>query len=178
MGVQKNVRYTKTATHAVLSTCFSYGYADFCHHAVIVTPTIKARNNLVEFFIMRSQLTVASEPTSAANHSKKSFVSNIILAAALGLSAQLALADDAAPAGEALAQKGGCLMCHTVQKRNVGPALKDIAAVYKGQDVEDKLVEKIKKGGRGSWGILPMPPNEGKLTDDEFRQVVRWIRTL
>jgi len=127
---------------------------------------------------MRSQLTVASEPTSAANHSKKSFVSSIVLAATLCLSTQLALADDAAPAGEALAQKGGCLMCHTVQKRNVGPALKDIAAVYKGQDVEDKLVEKIKKGGRGSWGILPMPPNEGKLTDDEFRQVVRWIRTL
>jgi len=130
---------------------------------------------------MRSQLplTVASEPTSAANRSKKSFVSNIILAAAFGMSAQVALADEVAPnAGEALAQKGGCLMCHTVQKRNVGPALKDIAAVYKGQDVEDKLVEKIKKGGRGSWGILPMPPNEGKLTDDEFRQVVRWIRTL
>lgn len=122
---------------------------------------------------MRSQL-----PLSAANSGKKSFVSGIVLAAALGLSAQIALADDAVPAGEALAQKGGCLMCHTVQKRNVGPALKDIAAVYKGQDVEDKLVEKIKKGGRGSWGILPMPPNEGKLTDDEFRQVVRWIRSL
>lgn len=123
---------------------------------------------------MRSELLL-----SAANSSKKSFVSNIILAAAFGLSAQVALAEDAAPAGEALAQKGGCLMCHTVQKRNVGPSFKDIAAVYKGQaDAEDKLINKIKKGGRGSWGVLPMPPNEGKLTDDEFREVVRWIRSM
>jgi len=127
---------------------------------------------------MRSQLplSLASKPT-AANTSKK-FVSSIILVAALGLSAQLALADDAAPAGEALAQKGGCLMCHTMTKRNVGPAFKDVAAVYKGQDVEEKLITKIKNGGRGSWGVLPMPPNEGKLTDDEFREVVRWIRAM
>ena len=122
---------------------------------------------------MRSEL-----PLSAANSGKKSFLSSIMLAAALGFSAPIALADDAVPAGEALAQKGGCLMCHTMQKRNVGPAFKDIAAVYKGQDVEDKLVNKIKKGGRGSWGVLPMPPNEGKLTDDEFREVVRWIRAM
>lgn len=123
---------------------------------------------------MRSELLL-----SAANSSKKSFVSNIILAAAFGLSAQVALAEDAAPAGEALAQKGGCLMCHTVQKRNVGPAFKDISSAYKGQaDAEEKLINKIKKGGRGSWGVLPMPPNEGKLTDDEFREVVRWIRSM
>lgn len=100
-------------------------------------------------------------------------LSKLLLAAALGLSAQAALAD-----GAIVAEKGGCLMCHTVEKRNVGPAFKDVSAAYKGQDVEDKLINKIKKGGRGSWGILPMPPNEGKLTDDEFREVVRWIRTL
>lgn len=97
----------------------------------------------------------------------------LILLAALGLTAQSALAD-----GAALAEKGSCLMCHTIEKRNVGPAFKDIAAAYKGQDVEEKLINKIKKGGRGSWGILPMPANEGKLTDDEFREVVRWIRSL
>lgn len=96
-----------------------------------------------------------------------------MLVATLGFTGQSALAD-----GAILAEKGGCLMCHSVEKKNVGPAFKDIAAVYKGQDVEDKLISKIKKGGRGSWGILPMPPNEGKLADDEFREVVRWIRSL
>jgi cytochrome c len=104
---------------------------------------------------------------------KNQSLSKLILAAAMVFSAQSALAD-----GAKLAEKGTCLMCHTIEKRNVGPAFKDIAAVYKGQDVEDKLIDKIKKGGRGSWGILPMPPNEGKLTDDEFREVVRWIRSM
>ncbi|WP_047540434.1 c-type cytochrome [Methylotenera versatilis] len=100
-------------------------------------------------------------------------VLTFILAASLGFTAQSALAD-----GAILAEKANCLTCHTVEKRNVGPAFKEVAAVYKGQDVEDKLINKIKKGGRGNWGILPMPPNEGKLTDDEFREVVRWIRSL
>jgi cytochrome c len=104
------------------------------------------------------------------NHS----LSKLILLAALGFTAQTAIAD-----GAALAQKGTCLMCHNVEKRNVGPAFKDVAAAYKNQaDAEDYLVNKIKKGGRGKWGVLPMPPNEGKLTDDEFREVVRWIRAL
>lgn len=100
-------------------------------------------------------------------------ISKLFLIAAFGFTAQSALAD-----GAKLAEKGTCLMCHTIEKANVGPAFKVIAAAYKGQDVEDKLIEKIKKGGRGNWGVLPMPPNEGKLTDDEFREVVRWIRSL
>ncbi len=101
-------------------------------------------------------------------------LSKLLLLAALGFTAQSAFAD-----GAALAQKGTCLMCHTIEKRNVGPAFKDVSAAYKNQaDAEDYLVNKIKKGGRGKWGVLPMPPNEGKLTDDEFKEVVRWIRTL
>lgn len=104
---------------------------------------------------------------------RKQSISKFILAASLTLAAPLVFAD-----GAILAEKGGCLMCHTAEKKNVGPAFKDIAAVYKGQDVEDKLIAKIKKGGRGNWGILPMPGNEGKLTDDEFREVVRWIRAM
>lgn len=98
----------------------------------------------------------------------------VLLVAALGFTAQAAFAD-----GQATAEKGGCLMCHNAEKRNVGPAFKDVAAAYKNQaDAEDYLVNKIKNGGRGKWGVLPMPPNAGKLTDDEFREVVRWIRTL
>lgn len=100
-------------------------------------------------------------------------LSKLLLIAAFGFTTQAAFAD-----GAKLAEKGSCLMCHTIEKRNVGPAFKDIAAVYKGQDVEDILIEKIKKGGRGNWGVLPMPANEGKLTDNEFREVVRWIRSL
>ncbi len=98
----------------------------------------------------------------------------VMLVAALGFTAQSAFAD-----GQVTAEKGGCLMCHTVDKRKVGPAFKDISAAYKNQEgAEDTLINKIKHGGRGKWGVLPMPPNEGKLTDDEFREVVRWIRSL
>jgi cytochrome c len=101
-------------------------------------------------------------------------LSKLMLVAALGFTAQSALAD-----GAALAEKGTCLMCHNVEKRNVGPAFKDVSAAYKNQaDAEDYLVNKIKKGGRGKWGVVPMPANEGKLTDDEFREVVRWIRAM
>ena len=45
-------------------------------------------------------------------------------------------------------------------------------------NVKDMLIKKIKEGGRGNWGVLPMPPNAGKLSDDEFKEVVQWITSL
>lgn len=89
------------------------------------------------------------------------------------LSSSLVLAD-----GAALADKGGCLACHNVDTRKVGPAFKDISAKYKGEDVQETLINKIKLGGRGAWGVLPMPPNAGKLSDEEFKQVVQWITSM
>jgi cytochrome c len=89
------------------------------------------------------------------------------------LSSSLVLAD-----GAALADKGGCLACHNVDTRKVGPAFKDISAKYKGEDVQEALINKIKLGGRGAWGVLPMPPNAGKLSDEEFKQVVQWITSM
>lgn len=103
----------------------------------------------------------------------QSLSSTILLAATLGLASQGVLAD-----GAALAEKGGCLACHNVDSRKVGPGFKDIAAKYKGQDVEATLIKKVKEGGRGSWGVLPMPPNAGKLSDEEFKEVVQWIISL
>ena len=55
--------------------------------------------------------------------------------------------------------KAGCLACHTKDKKVVGPAYKDVAAKYKGQDVTAKLMEKVRKGGSGVYGPVPMPPN-------------------
>jgi cytochrome c len=59
----------------------------------------------------------------------------------------------------------------------VGPAYKDVAAKYKGQDVEDKLVEKVKKGGAGAWGAVPMPAN-AKVSDADLHTLVKWILSL
>ena len=71
----------------------------------------------------------------------------------------------AAQNADALLKKHGCLVCHSVDKAGVGPAYKEVAKKYAGQkDVEKKLVEKVKKGGSGVWGPVPMPPNAPCLT--------------
>lgn len=86
----------------------------------------------------------------------------------------------AAPVAQAnlqLAQKGTCMGCHTVEKAMVGPAYKDVAAKYKGQkDAAAKLAEKVRKGGQGVWGTIPMAPvGADKLSDDELKTVIEWI---
>jgi cytochrome c len=74
-------------------------------------------------------------------------------------SAGLALAGPAA-ADLSLAQKEGCLGCHTVEKKLVGPAWKDVAAKYKGDaTAEAKLLKKVREGGKGNWGDIVQPPN-------------------
>ncbi len=79
-------------------------------------------------------------------------------------------------ASEAIAQKSGCLACHTRDKKIVGPAYKDVAAKYRGQDVAAKLAEKVRKGGVGVWGPIPMPPNTPeKINDADLRTVVEWV---
>lgn len=97
----------------------------------------------------------------------------IATAGILGLAAPVVqAAEDGAP----LAQKGGCLACHTVDKKVLGPSYKDVAAKYKGQaGVEATIVKRIKEGSTGVWGPIPMPPNGAKLTDPEYATVVTWI---
>ena len=83
-------------------------------------------------------------------------------------------------ASEALAQKAGCLACHKVDAKLVGPAYKDIAAKYKGQaDAPAKLADKVRKGGTGVWGQIPMPPNPAeKISDADLKTVVAWVLKL
>src|SRR5216117_2357855 len=58
------------------------------------------------------------------------------------------------------AKSMACLACHGVDKQMIGPAFKEIAARYKGQDgAAARLAEKVRRGGSGAWGSLPMPPN-------------------
>lgn len=79
-----------------------------------------------------------------------------------------------AQADEALAKAKGCLACHAVDKKLVGPAYKDVAAKYKGdKDAVSKLVAKVKAGGKGNWGEVPMPPQA--LSDDEAKKLVTWV---
>ena len=79
-----------------------------------------------------------------------------------------------ARADEALAKKHNCLACHLVDKKSVGPSYKDIAKKYKGQSVAAKLEEKVKKGGSGVWGQVPMAPN-ATVPDADIKKLVAWI---
>ncbi|MDX1915444.1 MAG: c-type cytochrome [Methylophilus sp.] len=86
---------------------------------------------------------------------------------------------NAADAGMALAQKSGCLACHSVDKKVLGPAYKDIAAKYKGdKTAEAKLVAKVKAGGSGVWGNIPMPANSPQVKDEDIKTIVQWILSL
>jgi cytochrome c len=82
-----------------------------------------------------------------------------------------------AQADEALAKKHNCLACHTVDKKLVGPSYKEIAKKYKGQNVAAQLEQKVKKGGQGVWGPVPMPPNAA-VPDGDIKKLVDWIVKL
>ena len=82
-----------------------------------------------------------------------------------------------AQADQALAQAKGCMACHQVAVKVVGPSYKDVAAKYKDQaDAADVLAGKVKAGGVGTWGQIPMPP-QPTLTDDEVKALVAWVLT-
>jgi len=89
----------------------------------------------------------------------------------------LGLASAGAWAGaEDAMNKAGCTACHAKDKKILGPAFNDIAAKYKGQDVTAKLMEKVRKGGAGSFGPVPMSPNgPDKIDDAALKDVIAWI---
>jgi cytochrome c len=79
---------------------------------------------------------------------------------------------------QAMMQKSGCAACHAIDKKVVGPAYQDVSAKYKGdKDALAKLSDKVKKGGVGVWGDVPMPPNV-QVSDADIEDLVGWILTL
>ena len=81
-------------------------------------------------------------------------------------------------AAEATMKKDGCVACHAIDKKVIGPAYQEVAAKYKGdKDAATKLVDKVKKGGVGVWGQIPMPPN-AQVPDADVKELVAWILTL
>lgn len=79
-----------------------------------------------------------------------------------------------AMADEALAKAKGCMACHALDKKLVGPSYHDVAAKYKGDKAAPAmLAAKVKAGGKGVWGPVPMPPNN--VTEDEAKKLVTWV---
>lgn len=88
------------------------------------------------------------------------------------------LASSPAFADEALAKSKNCMACHTVEKKVVGPAYKDVAKKYAGDaKAVDMLATKITKGSTGVWGPVPMPPN-GQVNEAEAKKLATWVMSL
>jgi cytochrome c len=70
-----------------------------------------------------------------------------------------------------LLQKNGCVACHSVDQKLVGPAFKDVAKKHAGK--ADYLAAKIKSGGSGVWGSIPMPPQT--IAADDAAKIAKWL---
>lgn len=103
----------------------------------------------------------------------KNFLLGITMAGMLSVSA---MAADMPP----LAKKNGCVACHSIEVKKVGPAWMDVSKKYKGDaTAEEKLIAKVSKGGKGVWGNIAMPPQDaaGKKQED-IKQLVEFVLSL
>lgn len=104
----------------------------------------------------------------------KSSISSIIAACAVALVSLPAMADT----GADLAKKNNCMSCHGVDKKIIGPAFKDVAKKYKGNaDAVAQLSKKVKDGGSGVWGPIPMSPNK-TISDADIKVMVEYVLSL
>ena len=85
------------------------------------------------------------------------------------------LVSHAAFANADLAKTKNCMSCHAVGSKLIGPAYKDVAAKYAGDaGAEERLTQKVLKGGSGVWGPVPMPAN-AQVSEAEARTLVKWV---
>ncbi|CAH2793535.1 MAG: Cytochrome c551/c552 [uncultured Paraburkholderia sp.] len=95
---------------------------------------------------------------------------------AVGLSGPAAFAADA-PRGQRIANANAnaCMGCHAADRKLVGPSFQQIAARYKGDaQAPARLARKVKEGGSGVWGMIPMPAHQS-MSDADIRAVVDWV---
>jgi cytochrome c len=99
------------------------------------------------------------------------FAGNAVFAAEGGSAASVASVADAV----AIARGNACMGCHAVDRKLVGPSFQQIAAKYKGDpQAQAKLVAKVRNGGSGVWGVIPMPSHPSMNAAD-IQKVVGWI---
>ena len=106
----------------------------------------------------------------------KRIITLLAAAAAVALAPGARAAD--AKAAEDPAKNSGCLACHTMDKKLIGPGYKDVANKYRGNKAaEADLVKKVKAGSKGVWGDIPMPPN-AHVKDEDIKSIVQWILSI
>ncbi len=103
------------------------------------------------------------------------FMHNIL---AIGIASGFLFSTGSAFADEALFKKSNCMACHAVDQTRVGPALKNIAAKYGGESgAAERLAKKIKAGGAGVWGQMPMPP-QSQLSDADAKALAEYVLSI
>ena len=95
----------------------------------------------------------------------------------VGVAAWASLGVGQAAASEAISKKAGCAVCHTTDKKIVGPTYKEIAAKYReGPRCAPKLAQSVRKGSKGVFGQVPMTPTPpDKISDAELKATIDWI---
>lgn len=103
----------------------------------------------------------------------------LIVVAAAGSFMMTGQASAANAKAEALAKASGCMACHGLENKVVGPGFKEVAAKYKGdKTAQAKLVAKVKAGGSGNWGEVAMPANSPRVKDKDIKTLVKWVLSL
>lgn len=94
----------------------------------------------------------------------------------VALGTLLAISSTAFADGEATFKKSSCTACHSASSKSVGPSLQNIAAKYRGDaGAQAKLEAKVRNGGSGSFGGMPMPATPKSVSDDDIKTIVSWI---
>ena len=108
---------------------------------------------------------------------KQALQNSLLLALA---AAAVLLATPSAQASEAIVKKARCVACHTVDSKRVGPPYKEVAARYRGDSgAPGRLFDKVRAGGSGNWGDIPMLPHPAdKISDEELKAAIKWILSL
>lgn len=101
-----------------------------------------------------------------------------IFAALPALAASLSPEEQAA--AEKLMEKSGCISCHRVDQKLIGPPFKNVSAKYRADsDAPGLLFEKVREGGEGVWGDIPMIANgPEKISDADLQRVLEWVLSL
>jgi cytochrome c len=112
----------------------------------------------------------------SCDENSKSGLRRVVAPSAIALISLLACIPAPSTAADdvALARAKKCMNCHAVAEKLVGPAFKEVAARYANdKQAEDRLAKKIREGGSGAWGVVPMPTND--VTPAEARELAHWV---
>ena len=184
----------KVGDQAAWAPAIKKGYETLAQHAINgfqspgkVMPAKGGNSDLADVEVQRAVVFMANK-SGASFKEPPAPAASAVATAAIAPIVSAAAAPPAAPAkpsgpldlksAEAMMQRDGCAACHAVDKKLLGPSYQDVAAKYRGdKDALSKLTQKVKAGGSGVWGAVPMPPN-AQVSDADISALVSWILTL